>query len=137
MPPTYRTQNECNTYRLMGVDHPTIDKVKKKFQSVFGISLPLIKNLWPLKSRVTVVVGAPLAVPKVANPPDALVQEYLLKYIDALTEACDEHAWPALTIAAVRGKPREVQRAQDQAAADRPLVACVRAKQCFHITAGG
>ena len=70
----------------MGVDHPTIDKIKKKFQSIFGISLPLIKNVWPLNSRVTVVVGKPLAVPKVENPPDALVQEYLHKYIDSLTE---------------------------------------------------
>ena len=36
---------------------------------------------------MTVVVGRPLPVPKVDTPSAELVNEYLQKYIDALTKA--------------------------------------------------
>ena len=41
----------------MGLDSKVLDMFKKKFQRVFGISLPLITNLIPKRADVTVVVG--------------------------------------------------------------------------------
>lgn len=37
---------------------------------MFGISLPLIKNIWPRKCNITVVVGTPIHVTKIDNPTD-------------------------------------------------------------------
>ena len=57
-------------------------------QRVFGISLPLIKNILPKECHITTVVGAPIEVPKIEEPSKEQVQEYLDKYIDALTKVC-------------------------------------------------
>eukprot|EP00042_Codosiga_hollandica_P033352 m.221380 g.221380 ORF g.221380 m.221380 type:complete len:202 (+) comp54164_c0_seq9:812-1417(+) len=83
--------NECNTYSIFGINNPFISGLKKKFQSVFGISLPLIKNVIPRKCNVTVVIGAPLAVPKIENPSKEEVARYLDLYIEALTKLYDEN----------------------------------------------
>jgi hypothetical protein len=61
-------QNECNTYTLLGTNHPTVEALKRKFQSVFGISLPFIMNIIPKRTKITVVVGEPLHVPKIDSP---------------------------------------------------------------------
>ena len=79
-------QNENNTYNILGVNSPALDKFKRKFQAVFGISLPLITNLIPRKASVTVVVGAPIAVPKIEDPTPEQVQQYLDIYIAALAK---------------------------------------------------
>mmetsp|Transcript_5608 Transcript_5608/g.13047 ORF Transcript_5608/g.13047 Transcript_5608/m.13047 type:complete len:339 (-) Transcript_5608:3187-4203(-) len=62
-----------------------IQKARVKFQKIFGFSLPLVSNIIPRKIPITTVVGEPMEVPKVENPPDAVVNEYLQKYIDHLT----------------------------------------------------
>jgi hypothetical protein len=49
-----------------------------------GISLPLITNVIPRKTHVTVVVGQPIAVTKNAQPTDEQVDRVLQQYIDAL-----------------------------------------------------
>ena len=70
-------------------------------QSIFGISLPIVLNIIPKAAPITVVVGAPIDVPKVADPSkeqvrtplhcqsyltSSQVQEYLQIYIDALSK---------------------------------------------------
>eukprot|EP00053_Salpingoeca_punica_P010704 m.95964 g.95964 ORF g.95964 m.95964 type:complete len:343 (-) comp15472_c3_seq4:250-1278(-) len=84
--------NECNTYELMGLDNPLVDKFKKKFQSIFGISLPLIKNILPRPTSVTVLVGAPIAVPKIPEPSNEEVEKYLNIYIAALEKLYNENS---------------------------------------------
>lgn len=43
--------NECNTYGVLGVSNPTINKARTKFQAIFGISLPLVTNIIPMKTQ--------------------------------------------------------------------------------------
>jgi hypothetical protein len=74
--------NENNTYRL--AESPMLDGFKTKFQAIFGISVPLVTNIMPKKAPITVVVGAPIACPKTDSPNEALIQEYLGKYIEQL-----------------------------------------------------
>lgn len=78
--------NENNTFGIIGVDNPLLNKIRRKFQAIFGISLPLITNIIPRKTPITVVVGKPLACPKVDEPSTEMVQEYLEKYIVLLKE---------------------------------------------------
>ena len=77
---------------------------------MFGISLPLIKNIIPKKCDITVVVGKPLPCPKHEEPDNNLVgtevsgcvstacsyillqvQEYLDRYIESLKELYEEN----------------------------------------------
>ncbi|EGD74554.1 hypothetical protein PTSG_05918 [Salpingoeca rosetta] len=83
--------NENNTYDLIGIDNPLIDKLKNKFQRVFGISLPLIKNVLPKECHITTVVGAPIAVPKIEDPSKEQVQQYLNQYIEALRKLYNDN----------------------------------------------
>lgn len=79
-------QNENNTYTQFSVNRPIVSYIKRKFQNIFGISLPLISNLVPHKTHITVVVGQPIECPRVEDPSAELVQHYLDIYIEALTE---------------------------------------------------
>jgi len=83
--------NECNTYGVLGVDNPTLDAFRKKFQSIFGISLPLVTNIIPKKTSIRLVVGQPIPCPKTDDPSRDLVQTYLDNYIDALVELYDKN----------------------------------------------
>lgn len=59
--------NENNTYGL--TDNKMLDGFKRKFQSIFGISMPLVTNVIPKAAPVTVVVGNPIPCPKVGGEP--------------------------------------------------------------------
>ena len=52
-------------------------------------------SLWavqiPRKCRVVTVVGPPLPLPKIDNPSDAVVREYLEKYIALLQALFDKY----------------------------------------------
>jgi len=77
--------NENNTYGLS--ENKMLDGIKKKFQSIFGISMPLVTNIMPKAAPITVVVGAPIPCPKVdGEPSDEMVVKYLDIYIESLTE---------------------------------------------------
>eukprot|EP00775_Hariotina_reticulata_P008038 gene8038-8233_t len=45
----------------------------------------------PHKSRMTVALGKPIAVPHLDSPPDELLQQYLDKFIQAMQELFDKH----------------------------------------------
>jgi hypothetical protein len=42
--------------------------IKRRFQRIFGISLPLMTNIVPLKCKCTTVVGKPIPVEKDEHP---------------------------------------------------------------------
>lgn len=65
--------------------------LKKGFQSLFGLSLPFIKNVIPKKTKVFCVFGTPLPVEKVEKPSDKHVQEMLEKYIGCVEELYEKH----------------------------------------------
>eukprot|EP00037_Helgoeca_nana_P037789 m.17719 g.17719 ORF g.17719 m.17719 type:complete len:350 (+) comp9407_c0_seq1:91-1140(+) len=83
--------NECNTYGVLGVTNPTINKFRTKFQHIFGISVPLVTNILPMKTKIRVVFGKPIKCPKMENPSDKVVQEYLDRYIDELTSLYNDN----------------------------------------------
>jgi 2-acylglycerol O-acyltransferase 2 len=86
--------NENNTFSQLSTSHnshPWISKLKKKFQAVFGISLPLITNIIPKRAEVVTVVGAPIPVGKAREPTEREVEETLETYIKALKALYAEH----------------------------------------------
>eukprot|EP00047_Mylnosiga_fluctuans_P014017 m.34734 g.34734 ORF g.34734 m.34734 type:complete len:371 (+) comp5256_c0_seq2:440-1552(+) len=83
--------NECNTFGVVGVNNPTINSIKQKFQRIFGISLPIITNIIPRKTNITVLIGSPIEVPKIENPTKEEVQKYLDIYIEALTKLYNDN----------------------------------------------
>ena len=84
--------NEANTYKLLNTDNwPTIERIKAKFQSLTGLSLPLITNIIPRKTKITIVVGTPIPTPHLIDPSPAQVSEYLNKYIQGLEDLYAEY----------------------------------------------
>lgn len=83
--------NENNTYSQLAMSNEFIHSLKIKFQSLFGISLPLITNVVPKKTKITVVVGRPVEVPKIENPSSEEVQKYLDIYIEELKKLYNEN----------------------------------------------
>lgn len=59
---------ETDSYGQLSDGLPLVGSIKRRFQRVFGISLPLITNLLPLKCNCTTVVGRPIHVEKNDNP---------------------------------------------------------------------
>eukprot|EP00049_Salpingoeca_infusionum_P018162 m.356001 g.356001 ORF g.356001 m.356001 type:complete len:348 (+) comp17413_c0_seq1:211-1254(+) len=78
--------NENNTYHLFGLESQWVDTLKTKFQRIFGISLPLMKNILPRKCEITVVVGRAIPVPHIEAPSDEEVEKYLDLYIAGLKD---------------------------------------------------
>jgi len=76
---------ESETYRQMK-GGPVVDFMKKHWQRIFGISLPLITNIIPRKVKITPVIGTPIPVDKVEKPTEKQVQDLLDKYIVALQQ---------------------------------------------------
>lgn len=75
---------ETEAYGQLSSTFPWVQKVQKKFQKVFGISLPLLTNILPRRVKITSVAAKPIEVKKNENPSDAEVKEYLHKYIESL-----------------------------------------------------
>ncbi|KNC82758.1 hypothetical protein SARC_04958 [Sphaeroforma arctica JP610] len=83
--------NEVDAYGVVSEDHEYVMKAKKKFQAVFGISLPLITNIIPRKVEITTVVGKPIEVEQIHNPTKEQVEAVLDKYIAELTRVFNDH----------------------------------------------
>ena len=64
---------------------------KRRFQRITGLSLPLVINLIPRKTKITVVVGRPISVSKVEKPSDKQVESLLNEYIGALKALHEKH----------------------------------------------
>eukprot|EP00162_Nutomonas_longa_P004845 comp15554_c0_seq1/m.23808 comp15554_c0_seq1/g.23808 ORF comp15554_c0_seq1/g.23808 comp15554_c0_seq1/m.23808 type:complete len:339 (-) comp15554_c0_seq1:66-1082(-) len=83
--------NENNTFSQLATSNPTVSKIKRKFQAIFGISLPLITNIIPRRAQITTVIGGPIPVPKIAEPTDDDVRKYLDIYIQKLEQLYREN----------------------------------------------
>ena len=64
---------------------------KRRFQRITGLSLPLVTNLIPRKTKITVVVGRPISVSKVEKPSNKQVESLLNEYIGALKALHEKH----------------------------------------------
>eukprot|EP00823_Brevimastigomonas_motovehiculus_P009485 TRINITY_DN9158_c0_g1_i1.p1 TRINITY_DN9158_c0_g1~~TRINITY_DN9158_c0_g1_i1.p1 ORF type:complete len:336 (-),score=43.47 TRINITY_DN9158_c0_g1_i1:30-1037(-) len=82
---------ETDAYSQLFTSSRWITYLKTKFQSIFGIALPLITNIIPRKVNITTVVGAPIEVPKIEDPNDETAQRYLDLYINCLTDLYNKH----------------------------------------------
>ena len=64
---------------------------KLRFQRITGLSLPLVINVMPKKTNITVVVGKPIPVKKVEKPTKEQVSSLLNTYIEALKALHEMH----------------------------------------------
>jgi len=83
---------EVELYGQMSASFPLIKKLQKKFQAVFGLSLPIVTNLIPRCKAITPCVGRPIPVQKVDHPTDAQVTALLEQYSRGLLEVFNKHA---------------------------------------------
>lgn len=83
-------ENDC--YSQMASVFPFMRKVQAKFQSVFGLSLPIVTNIIPRRVKITTVFGQPIPVTRNENPSEAEIDALLEVYIKALTEHFNKHA---------------------------------------------
>ena len=83
--------NESNTYNQLPMSNPQVMWAKKKFQAIFGLSLPLITNLIPRRVPITSVIGDPVDVPHLENPTDEEVSKALEYYIVELEKFYNLH----------------------------------------------
>jgi 1-acyl-sn-glycerol-3-phosphate acyltransferase len=83
---------ENNCYNQLSDVWPRVRKFQDKFQRVLGLSLPLVKNIFPHRTTITVCFGKPIPVQKVVNPTDEQVQALLDTYIAKLREHFEENA---------------------------------------------
>jgi len=88
--PVY-SYNECHTYDQFSMDYALVRWIKSTFQGVFGISLPLVKNIIPQKCDVTTVIGDPIVVPHIEEPDRETVAAWLNVYKQKLVELFDKH----------------------------------------------
>jgi hypothetical protein len=91
-----------NCWKIIDLDESNGNSVKRffaslirvakhRFQRITGLSLPLVINVMPLKSKITVVVGKPIPVKKVEKPTNEQVKSLLDTYIDALKTLHEKH----------------------------------------------
>jgi len=82
---------ENNTYSQLSSDYKVVHWMKTRFQRIFGISLPLITNIVPMKCRVTTVIGGAIRVEKNTHPTDDEIRVVLKSYIEALQALFDKY----------------------------------------------
>ena len=83
-------ENDC--YRQLATVFPWVRSVQAKFQKIFGLSLPIVTNIFPKRCKITTVFGKPIDVTKVENPSDAQVEDLLGRYIRELEELFNSKA---------------------------------------------
>lgn len=69
-----------------------LHKARKKFQSIFGFTVPLISSIMPRAIDVTTVVGEPIQVVKCENPAPEEVQRVLDVFTERLQQLYAEYA---------------------------------------------
>ncbi|KAJ9473680.1 hypothetical protein DIPPA_17108 [Diplonema papillatum] len=83
---------ETDCYEQLHSMWPPIRHFQAKFQRVLGLSLPLVKNIIPMRAKITIVFGTPIHVEKVAEPSQEQVEKLLQTYIASLTELFNANA---------------------------------------------
>lgn len=64
----------------------------KKFQRIFGFTVPMVSHPMPRKSHVTTVVGTPIEVTKNDHPSPEEVAKMLVLFTERLEELYYKHA---------------------------------------------
>jgi len=82
---------ETNSYNVLQTQNYYLRAFQRKWQRIFGISLPLVTHIVPRYTKVDVVIGEPLAVPHKANPTDEEVIAVLEQYKAALSKLWHAH----------------------------------------------
>jgi 1-acyl-sn-glycerol-3-phosphate acyltransferase len=83
--------NECGTYNQLPMSNAYVLWIKKKFQGIFGLSLPLITNIFPNRVHITTVIGDPIDIPHIENPSDEEISKSLDHYIIELEKFYNLH----------------------------------------------
>jgi Diacylglycerol acyltransferase len=77
--------NENNAFDQFDTEHPFVLRLKKRFQKMFGISLPLLCNVFPKQTEMTIVFGNPISIkPGDDSSNEDNINKYLELYIQEL-----------------------------------------------------
>lgn len=68
-----------------------MQRIKHGFQSLFGLSLPLIKNIIPKKTRVVCVFGEPIDIKMNTTPTESEIDETLEKYTQSVRKLYEKY----------------------------------------------
>src|SRR5690606_7421972 len=83
--------NENNPFSQLSVnEHPKLQMINAWSQTLLGVSLPVLMNIVPRKTRITVVVGKAISLPKIEEPDEEIVEKYLQEYIEILKKMYNE-----------------------------------------------
>jgi 2-acylglycerol O-acyltransferase 2 len=91
---------ETNVYQNLATNRPSLQRILLKIQKVLGFALPAIGgrgwfnyNWGPLPFRcpIVTVVGAPIALPKIAQPSQEEIEHWHAVYMEALLELYREN----------------------------------------------
>jgi len=78
--------NENRTYLLYQGGNKFFNQFRKHFKNLFGLTLPLVLNIVPRRTKITLVVGQPISMPFIKDPSPAEVDKHLSLYIGKLRE---------------------------------------------------
>jgi 2-acylglycerol O-acyltransferase 2 len=82
---------ENDTWDVLQTNNQWLLAVRAKWQRIFGISLPLIKHIFPRRTKIDIVLGAPIAVPHIADPTDDQVRAALETYKTEMAKLWHAH----------------------------------------------
>lgn len=71
---------------------PGVKAFQSKFQRIFGLSLPLVTNIIPRRTKITTVFGKPMKIKHNKKPTDEEVRAVLDEYIERITQLFNENA---------------------------------------------
>eukprot|EP00760_Papus_ankaliazontas_P033171 PhM_4_TR6217/c0_g1_i1/m.33446 len=83
---------EVECYSQLSAKWPFVKSIQKKFQSVFGLSLPIVTNILPRRKKIVNAFGTPIPVVKTPQPTDEQVSALLEKYCKGLEDVFNKHA---------------------------------------------
>jgi 2-acylglycerol O-acyltransferase 2 len=82
---------ENDTWETVEVSSAFVTAFRARWQRIFGISLPFVAHIFPRRTKVNVVLGAPVTVPHIENPTDDECRAALEVYKKALSELWHAH----------------------------------------------
>lgn len=83
--------NENGTYRLYQGGNKFLNEFREHFKNMFGLTLPLVLNIVPRRTKITLVVGQPIEMPFIKEPSPEEVDMHHSLYIEKLKELYDTH----------------------------------------------
>ena len=87
------TFNEGNLFDQFESQNLILNYSRNLFKYIFGITIPFVSNLIPMKTKCTTVIGKPIKFPKIENPTDKELKKYSRKYMKELEKLYEKYSF--------------------------------------------